>query len=300
MLKWNYIYRSYNIQASTHIMDEVKQMRHKRSAFTLIELLVVIAIIALLLSIIIPSLNRAKAKAQFLFCEFNLKAYGMTMKLYLGDNDDKYPECSTSMFDGSNSPIPVVCQWHDKRISPNNNPEYAGPLWPYMDSDAAHMCPTFKTFAKAYGEDHIGHDINIPIEPQYAYSQNVFLGRILSNGQPLAVLRESQVINPSETLVWVEETIYYIDNWASWVLNDTCFFSRHYQDSYNFGDFIATYHNTPVSRKDEGLGNAVFVDGHVELCDPYRVVDLQGGGEARQGFILSWPLKGKLSRTKPY
>jgi prepilin-type N-terminal cleavage/methylation domain-containing protein/prepilin-type processing-associated H-X9-DG protein len=279
-------------------------MKYKKSAFTLIELLVVIAIIAMLLSIMIPALKRAKEKAQFLFCESNLKSYGLTMKLYLNENDDTYPECSTSMFDGTYTgygfTIPINCQWHDERISPNNYPMFAGPLWPYMDSDAAHMCATFKAFAKVYGEEHAWHDPDIPINPQYAYSQNVFLGRIKSNGQTLAVLKESEVVNPAETLVWVEETIWYITGWAGWVLNDTCFYSRHQDDPTQWGDFIATYHNTPVDRKDEGLGNAVFVDGHVQLNDPYRVVQLAGGGEARQGFILSWPKKGKLSSTIPY
>jgi prepilin-type N-terminal cleavage/methylation domain-containing protein/prepilin-type processing-associated H-X9-DG protein len=278
-------------------------MKYKKSAFTLIELLVVIAIIALLLSIIIPALKRAKEKAQFLTCEFNLKAYGMTMKLYLGEWDDKYPWCATSMFDrfytGYGFTVLEDCEWHDERISPNNYPEFAGPLWPYMDSDAAHMCPTFKTFAKVYGEIHPNHDPSIPINPTYAYSQNAFLG--YSGG----VLKESQVVSPAETLVWVEETIWLIPEdppheWAAWVLNDTCFWSRHYKDSTGFGDFIATYHNTPVDRKDDGLGNAVFVDGHVQLVDPYRVVQLQGGGEARQGFILSWPRKGKLSSEMMY
>jgi prepilin-type N-terminal cleavage/methylation domain-containing protein/prepilin-type processing-associated H-X9-DG protein len=279
-------------------------MRHNKSAFTLIELLVVIAIIALLLAIIIPALKRAKEKAQFLFCEFNLKAYGLTMKLYLDENDDKYPWCETSMFNGDNL-VPNTfwaCQWHDERISPNNTPECAGPLWPYMDSDAAHMCPTFKRFAKVYGEIHPMHVNSVPINPTYAYSQNAFLGQIDNRPDETiyGVLRESEVISPAETLVWVEETIWLIPGWTDWVLNDTCFFSRHYKDGANFGDFIATYHNTTVDRKDDGVGNAVFVDGHVQLNDPYRVVELQGGGVARQGFILSWPRKGKLSSEMFY
>ncbi len=121
-------------------------MKHYKNAFTLIELLVVIAIIALLLAIITPSLQKGKEKAQSLFCKFNLKTYGLTMKLLLNDNDNKYPYSFTSLFDGTGSGIPLNCQWHDKRISPNNNPEYAGPLWHYMDSGAAHMCPTFKKY----------------------------------------------------------------------------------------------------------------------------------------------------------
>jgi prepilin-type N-terminal cleavage/methylation domain-containing protein/prepilin-type processing-associated H-X9-DG protein len=278
-------------------------MKKDKSAFTLIELLVVIAIIALLLAIIIPSLKRAKEKAEFLFCEFNLKAYGLSMKLYLDEWDDKYPYCFDSMwnadFTGLGFTVPLDCQWHDERMSPNNHPQLAGPLWEYMDTDAAHMCPTFKRFAKIYGEDHPNHVNTIPITPQYAYSQNAFLGE-WPGGTIYGVQKESQVVTPAETLVWVEETIWLIPGWAGWTLNDTCFFSRHYKDSTQWGDFIATYHNTPIDKRNDGVGNAVFVDGHVQLNDPYRVVQLPGGGEARQGFILSWPRLGKLSSEMYY
>ncbi len=279
----------------------------KKNAFTLIELLVVIAIIAMLLAIIAPSLQLAKERAQFIYCKVNLRSYGLAMKLYLGDNDDKYPTNSWNAMwagnkGGSNGlpNVPLNCQWHDARISPEVNPGFAGPLWPYMDSQKAHMCPTFKKFAKVHGASHPNHDSSIPIDPQYAFSLNNFLGSQKNNGQVWGVKGESQVMNPANVLVWVEETIWLIPGWAGWVLNDTCFFSRHQDDGTQWGDFIATYHNTSLAKPDDGKGNAVFVDGHVELLDPYYTVDLAGGKQARAGFIYSWPLKGKLSPTIPY
>ena len=292
-------YVIYNFGIKKEIFD-----MQKKNAFTLIELLVVIAIIALLLAIITPSLQLAKEKAQFILCKVNLRSYGLAMKLYLNENDDDYPECTTSMFDGSYTgygfSIPIRCQWHDKRISPQTNPLFAGPLWPYMDNQKAHMCPTFKKFAKVHGADHDNHDASVPIEPTYAYSQNAFLGTI--DGKRYGVRKETQVLNPAETLVWVEETIWTIPDWAGWVLNDTAFFSRHCEDSSRpqWGDFIATYHKTSIAKPNDGEGNAVFVDGHVELLDPYYTVDLADGKQARAGFIYSWPLRGRLSPTIPY
>ncbi len=281
-------------------------MHRKNTAFTLIELLVVIAIIGLLLAIIAPSLQLAKERAQFIFCKSNLRSYGLAMKAYLNNNDDCYPTRSyTAVFNGEVTgpglpSVPLSCQWHDARISPERHPEFAGVLWPYMDSLKAHMCPTFKRFAYQHGASHPGHNASIPIEPTYAFSLNNFLGSRKGNGQPWGVKKESEVINSADTIVWVEETIWLIPGWAGWVLNDTCFMSRHQDDPTQWGDFIATYHQTSLSKPNDGMGNAVFVDGSVRLLDPYEVVNLPGGKQARAGFIHSWPLKGKLSPTIPY
>jgi len=59
--------------------------------FTLVELLVVIAIIALLLSILTPSLTRARAMAVRLKCAHNLKQIYLAVNLYLNGNDETYP-----------------------------------------------------------------------------------------------------------------------------------------------------------------------------------------------------------------
>ena len=59
-------------------------------AFTLIELLVVIAIIALLLSIILPSLKKVKGHARAIICRSNLKQWGILFNLYTNDNNDRF------------------------------------------------------------------------------------------------------------------------------------------------------------------------------------------------------------------
>ena len=60
----------------------------KLRAFTLVELLVVISIIALLMSILMPSLSRAKEQARKIICQNNLKAITLGDQMYAQDSDD--------------------------------------------------------------------------------------------------------------------------------------------------------------------------------------------------------------------
>ena len=59
--------------------------------FTLIELLVVIAIIALLISILLPSLSRARELSKRLVCQSNMKGIGTSCKIYANDNYERWP-----------------------------------------------------------------------------------------------------------------------------------------------------------------------------------------------------------------
>ncbi len=76
-------------------------MRERRG-FTLIELMVVVAIIGVLMSILLPAINKARVSSRRAVCASNLKQIGVVLQLYLGEHRDRLPHASA---------LPSVLPW---------------------------------------------------------------------------------------------------------------------------------------------------------------------------------------------
>jgi len=111
---------------NTH--DAIHTTRNK--GFSLVELLVVIAIIALLLSILTPSLMKAKSIAMRIRCTHNLKQIHLAVNLYTGANDNTYP-CAQD-------PLPPRLLGEDK----------SGGYWLWMGRG-------WRSFVRPYLDDNI-------------------------------------------------------------------------------------------------------------------------------------------------
>jgi prepilin-type N-terminal cleavage/methylation domain-containing protein len=79
------------------------QTQKTRRGFTLVELLVVIGIIALLISILLPSLNKARQQANLIDCSSRLRQMGMAIQIYESENNDYVPMSSFLRTDPSTS-----------------------------------------------------------------------------------------------------------------------------------------------------------------------------------------------------
>jgi prepilin-type N-terminal cleavage/methylation domain-containing protein/prepilin-type processing-associated H-X9-DG protein len=135
--------------------------------FTLIELLVVVAIIALLISILVPSLARARRQAKRSVCASNLHQIGIAMPAYLQDNDDWYPAApqeSDEELDEDGDPIVynMVWEWGGEQGKGwANRPAHKRVMYPYVHPEFF-LCP----------EDHVPivwYELFPPPDPNEEY-----------------------------------------------------------------------------------------------------------------------------------
>jgi prepilin-type N-terminal cleavage/methylation domain-containing protein/prepilin-type processing-associated H-X9-DG protein len=119
---------------------ESKGLNMKRKAFTLIELLVVIAIIALLLAILMPSLNKVKELAKRAVCLSSVRQLTMSWIMYAGENDDKI--CAANV--GNSKWGWVAKKNFDGTPDEQIESIRAGVLFPYVETVDIYTCPTAK------------------------------------------------------------------------------------------------------------------------------------------------------------
>ncbi len=105
-----------------------------KNGFTLIELLVVIAVIALLLSILVPVLGKAKNQARTVMCQSRLRQWGMIFTIYTDDHDGYFFEGWYEGCDGNGVWSFVVWPWREE------NPKLSYcPMAKKTDDDGARM-----------------------------------------------------------------------------------------------------------------------------------------------------------------
>ncbi|HTG43688.1 MAG TPA: type II secretion system protein [Verrucomicrobiae bacterium] len=128
-----------------------------RLAFTLIELLVVVAIIAILASLLVPAVTRAKEAVRTTVCRNNLQQIGLASIMYADDNKGN---------------LPAFLRW--LHGTPASTDPKTGRLFPYLKTKGVYMCPTDK-FELASRRSATGTPLNINFKQpkrEYSYAMN--------------------------------------------------------------------------------------------------------------------------------
>jgi prepilin-type processing-associated H-X9-DG protein/prepilin-type N-terminal cleavage/methylation domain-containing protein len=91
-------------------------VERQKSAFTLIELLVVISVIALLMGILLPSLNLARKQAQKIACLSNMRQMGLAVQAYLLDSDYHLPPSSCRISDPNQHWLRILTRYTGENL----------------------------------------------------------------------------------------------------------------------------------------------------------------------------------------
>lgn len=115
---------------------------HRPDGFTLVELLIVVAIIALLLSILLPSLQGARAQAQTTVCAANIRQLALANIAYASEQQGRY--CAGA----AGIKLDNLHRWHGVRPTADVpfDPQY-GPLVDYLTAaEGIRACPAFRGY----------------------------------------------------------------------------------------------------------------------------------------------------------
>jgi prepilin-type N-terminal cleavage/methylation domain-containing protein/prepilin-type processing-associated H-X9-DG protein len=135
-------------------------MRHSRRAFTLVELLIVIGLIAVLISILLPTVSAAHQEAQTVQCLSNLRQMAVAAAAYANVYDGYYPIAYYGSFQ---SPLSISYSWDfitQTNINTGARTVFPGLLWMGSTNLQVQQCPSYDGRSNSLTDPYTGYNYN--------------------------------------------------------------------------------------------------------------------------------------------
>lgn len=236
-----------------------------RKGFTLIELLVVVSIIALLIAILMPALNKARAQAKSAVCLSNLKQIGLAAYMYRDAYNDTLPRDVAQYEAGKPQAWFLLFMPFLGEHKPENNDYRAVDLF---------QCPSFPVQGKGKPYPMAGYPAGVPNELQTVdYVSNAWDNGINEQRKPEMISRLNG--RPSEIAYLAD---HEAGNWRPVILDETDL-----HGDYATLDVWKLPHTqtgpdgvrrVAADRHSQGC-NYLFFDGHAENISTKEVEKMQ-------------------------
>ncbi|MBN2211611.1 MAG: type II secretion system protein [Sedimentisphaerales bacterium] len=243
----------------------------KAKGFTLIELLVVVSIIALLVSILLPALSRAREQAKKAVCGTQLHQIGLAIYEYAVSNDMKLPIYDQAESNRRGYRTSLLFNNRMKLWGNDESAEEAEPrlLDPYLGKKIEE-CPLDKGYQEEAGNYidpsvYLGHSFYEIYANSYVY--NAGISTYSDIGNPISSLGDSWNMYVVETLY--NKKISSIKNPAMFCLAADR--TMLYVEYYTVGNRYTKY--MKMHSPDTQELNMAYVDGHVSKAEIFDAPD---------------------------